>query len=122
MSSNETKKNRLPYSQSWSFAVAYACVQVAVYHTTPQINHQWFVGHVARIVLQSLVTDIVIVVVMKQMQLLSNSQLAQVIFVILASRSRNVLQAEAKWPVVFKMGMHVCVRHQSFFNSRTLVV
>lgn len=79
-------------------------------------------GHVARIVLQSLVTDIVIVVVMKQMQLLSNSQLAQVIFVILASRSRNVLHAEAKWPVVFKVGMHVCVRHQSFFNSRTLVV
>lgn len=111
-------KNRLPYSQSWSFAVAYACVQVAVYHTTPQINHQWFVGHVARIVLQSLVTDIVIVVVMKQMQLLSNSQLAQVIFVILASRSRNVLHAEA----VFKMGMHAFVRHQSFFNSRTLVV
>lgn len=42
--------NRQPYSQSWSFVVA--CVQVAVYHTSSQINHQWFVGHVASIVLQ----------------------------------------------------------------------
>lgn len=56
-----------------------ACVQVAVYHTSSQINHQWFVGHVASIVLALAVTDMVIVVVMKQMQLLSVSQLAQVI-------------------------------------------
>lgn len=32
---------------------------------------------------------------------------------ILASRSRNVLQAKAQWPAVFKMGMHACFRHQS---------